>query len=309
MLLRHRIETGTLPVWSYMTRVMSRQSAPRLQHYLPAVYLKQFSPDGADATRRSSLWRLGAKTHAFVKVEDQCREPFHYSKQDAQRAENLFQESEELYGLALQRIWRGQEATKRQYFGLIITMMSLHLRNPAYRNMSGLDNLELYLGLEETFMAQVLMAGLPSAESKQERLNHFSAIWRVTIMKTPDEIFTSDNPALCCAIDEARDVEFILLPITPRLCAVAFDSRRLDIVGPMTTDDLSRIQSWLVGFCLEALFSHREFSQEERDMVRSFRNQTDRPTGSVDRAYWSPNFIRLKQPLSFFRHLPALRAG
>ncbi len=292
-----------------MANAMSRQSPPKLQHYLPAVYLKQFSPEGPNATRKSSLWRLGTKTHAFVKVEDQCRELFHYSSQDPRRAENLFEESERVYGAALQRIWRGREATKRQYFGLIITMMSLHLRNPAYTNLSSLDNLELYRGLEETFIAQVLMAGLPAAGTQEERLRHVSAIWRVTVMATPDEIFTSDNPAVCCAIDASRDLEFILLPITPRLCAVAFDSRYVEIVGPMTSEDLSLIQSLLVGFCLEALFSHREFSDEEREALRGFRAESDRPTGSVDEAYWIANFVRLKHPLSFLRRLSAAGLG
>lgn len=243
---------------------MPPQSPPKLQHYLPAVYLKQFSPDGQNATRKSSLWRLGDATHVFAKVENQCREPFHYSKTRPEQAENLFHEGEQLYGKALQHIWQGREATKRQYFGLIVMMMSLHLRNPAYENRSGLDNFEVYLGLEESFMSQVLIADSSGGKSRRERRPHFSACWRVIVMKTPDAIFTSDNPAVCCAIDDSRDVHFILLPVTPAFCAIAFDNRFLEIAGPMTMEDLSIIQTLLVGFSLEAVFSHRAFSDEEK---------------------------------------------
>ena len=282
---------------------MSQQSPPKLQHYLPAVHLKQFSPDGPKATRRSFVWRLGMTTHAFVKVEDQCREAFHYSKTKAQQAEDLFQEGENLYGKVMQRIWEGREATKREYFGLIVMMMSLHLRNPAYKNFSSLDNLDLYRGLEETFVAQVLMADFPDAQSPQERLANFSATWRVTVMKTPEEIFTSDNPALCCAIDDLRDIHFILLPVTPTFCAVAFDRRFLEIVGPMTVEDLLKVHTLLAGASMEALYSSRPFSKEERDDLNGFRVNQTRSEGSIDGGHWTPNFFILRELFSFFRKI------
>ena len=282
---------------------MSQQSPPKLQHYLPAVYLKQFSPDAPNATRKSFLWRLGMETHAFVKVEDQCRQAFHYSKAKARQAEDLFQEVETLYGKAMQRIWQGREATKRQYFGLIVMMMSLHLRNPAYKNFSSLDNLEVYRGLEETFMAQVLMADFPNAQSLEERWAIFSANWRVTVMNTPEEIFTSDNPALCCAMDDVRDVHCIFLPVTPRFCAVAFDKRFLEVVGPMTVDDLLKVQTLLAGASLEALYSSRAFSTEERDSLNNFRANQTRSGGSIDGTHWTPHFLILREPFTFFRKI------
>jgi hypothetical protein len=122
-------------------------------------------------------------------------------------------------------------------------------------------------------------------------------------MKTPGEIFTSDNPAICCAIDDSRDVHFILLPVTPGFCAVAFDKRFLEIIGPMTMEDLSKIQTLLVGTSLDALFSHRRFSGEETDVLIKFRTERKGPTGSIDGTVWIPNFILLKQPFSFFRHI------
>lgn len=280
---------------------MPPQDPPKLQHYLPAVYLKQFSPDGQNATRKSLLWRLGKQNQAFVKVEDQCRELYHYSKMNAQQAEHLFQEGEDVYGKALQQIWKGAEATKRQYFGLIIMMMSLHLRNPAYKNLTQLENYELYLGLEETFMSQILMADFPSAKTQEERLKRFSAVWRVIIMKTPSEIFTSDNPALCCTINDVPHLHFILLPVTPTFCAVAFDQRCLEIIEPMTRNDLSEIQTLLAGASIEALFSHRQFAQEEVESLNRLRPNRKQLDGKVDGTYWTPNFLILKRPFSFFR--------
>jgi uncharacterized protein DUF4238 len=268
---------------------------------LPAVYLKQFSPDGRAATRKSFLWRLGKQRQAFVKVEDQCREAFHYSKANARRVEMLFQEGESLYGKAMQQIWRGAEATKRQYFGLIIMMMSLHLRSPAYKNLAKWDNFEVYLGLEETFMRQVLMADFADARTQEDRLERFSEIWRVTIMRTPDETFTSDNPALCCAINESSHLHLILLPVTPAFCAVAFDKRRVEIIGPMTTEDLSEIQTLLAGTSIEALFSHQRFSKEESQALNKFRSKQKRPEGSVEGTHWTPNFLTLKRPFGFLR--------
>lgn len=283
---------------------MPTQNSPKRQHYLPAVYLKQFSPDAQNATRKSSLWRLGATGQAFVKVEDQCREAFHYSKSRSRQAEDLFQEGETLYGDALAQVWQGSRATRRQYYGLIIMMMSLHLRNPAYKNFTPLNNLDLYLGLERTFMAQVLMADVPGERSQDEMWNYLSEVWQVTIMKTPGELFTSDNPSLFCAMDDSRDLHFILLPVTPKYCAVAFDKRYLEITGPMMAEDLLAIYNLLVGASNQALFSHRQFTSEESEVLSNMRKVKEPLGGHIDGTYWTPNFLILRNPFTFFRYKP-----
>jgi hypothetical protein len=147
------------------------------------------------------------------------------------------------------------------------------------------------------------MADFPDAQSPQDRWANLSAIWRVTVMKTHDEIFTSDNPALCCAFDRLRDAPFILLPITPSFCAVAFDKRFLRIVGPMTSDDLLKIHTLLAGASLKALYSSRAFSVEEKNILNNFRADRPRFGSSVDGTHWTPHFLILKEPFSFFRQI------
>ncbi len=93
----------------------------KFQHYLPTVYLKQFSTDGLAATRKSMIWRLDEQRHKRVSVPSQCAEDYFYSASDAKMTEEMFGKSEEVYGRTVQQIWaREEKQAGTDYFGLIL---------------------------------------------------------------------------------------------------------------------------------------------------------------------------------------------
>jgi hypothetical protein len=151
---------------------MPPSQIPQRQHYLPAVYLKQFSIDGVSARRDSFIWRLHRSIHKEVPVETQCHERFFYSAIEPVVAEAFFGKSEELFGQIAQRVWQGLENRGfRDYFGLLIFMISLHLRNPAYRFDLAMSRLEGYKLLEQQVVHHVFLRGSTAALTDSELLD------------------------------------------------------------------------------------------------------------------------------------------
>ena len=74
------------------------------EHFLPCVYLKNFSPHGVHATRDSKVWRVDQKRCAFVSVDSQCAGDYLYSKENPKESEHEFQAIEDAYASALAKI-------------------------------------------------------------------------------------------------------------------------------------------------------------------------------------------------------------
>src|SRR5437868_3168158 len=106
----------------------------RRQHYLPAVYLREFSVDPSHIDRDSKVWRFDGKQHSLVPVETQCVDDYFYSRKQAQEAEKMFQNMEGLYAQCVRKIKARQSPTKDEFFGLILMIFDLHIRNEACGN-------------------------------------------------------------------------------------------------------------------------------------------------------------------------------
>lgn len=287
---------------------MNKQKPPQKQHYLPVVYLRQFSVDGWSASRLSKIWRLSGIDHQCVPVDSQCHERFFYSATDAAGAEQLFQTFEETYGGLVGRIWGESESRgDRDYFGLILMILSLHIRNPAYENRQrGTSRIEAYKLLEQQVVHHVLMRGSPDVPTDQELLALLKHRWRVRLLATPpsSNLITSDNPSVWYTATDSGDPHFMILPVTPLCCAVAFDRGMIDVRGSLLTEqDVETLNKTQAKSMLNALYGHTPFAHEDLRAAPEYWQTHVPPAGFIDETFWDMNVLRYTGSLGFVHSL------
>ncbi len=283
----------------------SEQGPPEKQHYLPVVYLKQFSEDGSTSTRTSRVWFLNGTGQRPVPVETQCYLSFFNSELRAEEAEKFFQESEGLYGEIAKHIWDGNYARcERDYLGLIIFAISLHLRNPAYDLGSNFaDRWDAYKLLEQQFAHHVLAGGKGGAPTEVELYAILRGKWVVRLIRTMpgDTLITSDNPSVFYSTSPSGDVHFITLPVVPNCCAFIYDRTIVSDAGARTlnTKDVDLLNGAQLHSMWRALYSHAPFAEElVRDAPEYWSQQKPR-RGMIGDDYWEMNVIEYAGHLSF----------
>jgi hypothetical protein len=283
---------------------VNKQCPPSNQHYLPCVYLKQFSVDGPTAERNSRIWSLSRHGHTALPVESQCYERKFYSAIDSTTAEKLFDHYEDLYGTLAQRIWKGDRNRNiREYFGLMFFIVSLHLRNPAYEVSRAFGpRIKAYTLLESQFIHHHLMGAPDCASTLDQQLERLKDFWGVFVYTSASEnrLITSDNPALWFSTNGSGDLHFMILPVTPNSCAIAYNREVISLaensLSPADVDVLNEAQ---VKSCLAALYSDAPFSEQNRQESAEFWIRHKPPSGFVTDDEWQPNIIDYKGTLSF----------
>ena len=266
------------------------------QHYVSRVYLKQFSP-----TAKNELWRFDGQEIVHKSVVSQCAEDYFYSSSDPK----FFQIMEDTYGTILdKRIKRGKTLTAKNRLGLILMMFDLHCRNPAYTNLTGKKNVDSYNALIHCLHILLGESGTPL--SSEQLFQHLRNTWRVRLLETSCEpgLITSDNPALWFTFDETEDrkrLHFMLLPITPRCCAVAWDMRFVRVNGcGLTRDDQTGISFGQIQHCTRFVYCSSKPSLDELPEARLRWKERERPEGQVRTNSCDFNFLRcLKNDTGF----------
>ena len=211
---------------------------PQKQHWLPCVYLKHFSPD-ASKRSKSKVWRFDGSINRDVPVESQCSDKFFYSIACAKEAEDCFNQIETLYDGCVRKIVAGaaHRPTFQEYFGLILMVFDLHLRNKAQQNLTTQNNLEAYRTRLFLFLRDMFLGRSEGTPDERELKSHLQTHWRVNIIvpSADSEFITSDNPAMIFTTNDRHDCHYALLPITPGHLAVAFDQRFIEIRPGHTT--------------------------------------------------------------------------
>ena len=87
------------------------------QHYLPAVYLSQFSSDQQILTRAGSkVWRTDIIGTHLVSVKSECCKDYFYSKKDPKGTETMFQGLENLYPSSVRRVRSRTEPKPQEHY-------------------------------------------------------------------------------------------------------------------------------------------------------------------------------------------------
>jgi hypothetical protein len=272
------------------------------QHYLPAVYLKQFSPDGHRATRKSMVWRLDEQCHKQVPVKSQCAKDYFYSSCDAKTNEEMFQKMERVYDRIAQKIWNCEKPGEGDYFGLILMMVDIHCRNPFYVNQTGEENIEAYHRRIHCLRNEVLMGTSSEIVTDAELLKRLRERWKVRLLEPArgNELVSCDNPSIWFTIDDSSDLHLMVMPVTPYFCAVAFDTRYCYVEGDrLVREDEELLNQFQVLMADACMFTRSVVSIEEQASVRRKWKERERPLGMVDKKQWSVNLYGVGGPNSF----------
>src|SRR5579871_1830175 len=265
------------------------------QHFLPCVYLKNFSSDGVQATRLSKIWRVDAKRSILVTVESQCSGDYLFSKTNAEKSEREFQMIEEGYAAAVAKIWSGGDPTVFEYFALIASVFDLYARNISHENHTGGEGghayqLRMMSLLNRLIVGNQANEALPEAEIYALLKQH----WRVRLFKTPPgmEILTSDHPVLCFNWGDGEAIDFLLMPVTPTTCAAVFDKRTTGTSGhSLTETDGKNLYHALATHAHSCLYTT---SAPENVLVESFGilwKERTNPRTIIDAEKWSLDLI------------------
>lgn len=274
--------------------------AYKRQHFLPCVYLKNFSPERAKATRDSKVWRIDSRRTLSVSVKSQCAGDYLFSKTAADKSEGEFQAIEQAYATAVARIWEGGDPTVFEYFALVVAILDLYARNISHENCTGSDGAHAYR-LRTISLLDRLIAGNRSREAlpQEEAFARLKEFWSVRLFLTPPgrEIVTSDQPVLCFNWGESDDMDFLLMPVTPGVCAAVFDKRTTQIHGHrLTESDGTHL------FQLTAMHAHSciyTTSEPTPEVINAFRRLWQRrfnPRTITDREKWALDLILPPRP-------------
>jgi hypothetical protein len=90
------------------------------------------------------MWRFDGDQSKPVPVESECAADWHYTAKDASTRESMFNMLETKYANVLDRIWSNKTLSDKQKLWLLLMMLDLHCRNPAYKNLTGIENIYAY---------------------------------------------------------------------------------------------------------------------------------------------------------------------
>jgi hypothetical protein len=268
------------------------------QHYLPAVYLKNFSVDGKTADRKSRVYRYDGKKSVAVPVETQCAEDYFYCSEARKEVEGMFQQMEGIYGNLLKKIWDWKSASgSAEYFSFILALADFHIRNIAYVNETGVRRIEAYkamLALWRDFICSVENA------SDEKWANVLQEDWRVVIVAPPTggDFITSDNPCIWSGPKGKHSLMF--LPLTPEQMAVAYNRKVHRITkGVISKNDLDQLNAAQANHSIKAVYSHLPHSPKGEARVKQIFDIRKPKPGKIGVQGWVPNLYGFPQRLSF----------
>jgi hypothetical protein len=280
------------------------------QHYLPAVYLKEFSGDAGPHTRKSKVWVFDGQSSRHVRVERECFQNYFYSRAQAKTAERIFGEIEGFYGSCVAKIRAKTAPNQRDYIGLILMMFDLYLRNQAHVNETGKDNLHAYRSRIPGLCRDILLGKRNHEPSDEEVLNHLQRRWRVQILATPigHVLLTSDNPAIWMASKRVVPrLELMLLPISPDQVAIAYDTRFWRVVGECLVEDAGRLNIIQCQSAVRSVYSPFRLSGELEESVLHHFRQRDGERPVTNDHGWAAKLLRIDDGrFSFLQDAPPL---
>jgi len=286
------------------------------QHFVPQVYLKQFS-----ARPKNELCRFDGEKLDSKSVRSQCAEDYFYSSTDPV----FFEKMENAYGRIVKTLNRSVLSQKPQArprdfllgsknkkddLVLILMMCDLHCRNPAYTNLIGRDNVDSYQALVHCL--RKLLTNDCHFLTDEELFHHFVNFWQVKLLHLSSdlELITSDNPALWFTLDQTENMQrlqFMILPITSDCCAVGWNRRLVQVAGhELTRDDAIRLNCNQIQHCTNFVYSRSRPSSDEIAALRIAWKRRERPCGQVTANYCDFNLLQIivNSGFSFLSRLP-----
>ena len=314
---------------------MSEEKEIRNQHWLPTAYLQFFT---AEQKREGYLYRVHKTGHVWVKAETQGFSPYHYRRERTQQSETLFRVSETNYPQLIRKAIVGQILSVREKCSLILDIIMLSCRNPFLDNQTNQDNWSTFVSTSNSFFENHLGAPsydeakhltaeleltakqiveaqdtrplpldkMPSVEEimpQAHALRFVASVFRVAFVKELNgSLYSCDYPTVLFTLDH-KTTPLMLLPVTPSLLAVAYDTRFFEVKHYWLTDkDLKLIQEFLLAQTDKALFASAMHEDDLKTLSEALRNRKIRSEGWVKPDAWQPimySYNRLLQHSGF----------
>lgn len=251
----------------------------RNQHYVPAVYLQNFSENRTLRNREALVWCFdGTAAPSRKKVKRICRQEWTYSERAPEQEKDYFSRSEEAWGEAARELTTGDSSFNPLLITpLIFNLLVLHFRNVAYRNISGGERLDVMNG---ACIAAALsdFVGIRAADADARLPGNWAELivgamqkhWCLSIVGADRfQLWTSDNPVLRLAPESRPDCIFYGAPVDPRRWIFAFDRRKMHIEGAVADDRETHLLNFLIAaHSNETIFTSLKPSEAELDHAR-----------------------------------------
>jgi hypothetical protein len=223
----------------------------------------------------------------------------------------MFHGIEKLYGHCVAKIQAGQTSTTEEYFGLILMMFDVHLRNAAYENRTGQEGVSAYKLRLHLFKREFIMGRSDGEDAPDKEVaDQLKRNWRVRVLtsRSGHSFITSDHPSAWVSVGKGRPgLNLVILPVTPTHVAIAFDRRIVDVVGSeTTTEDDGRINRCQVMQALRSVYSPTNCDEEEGRAIEQFFKHKRVSKGRIGQGSWEAGMLRLpsKSAFSFLRLQP-----
>ena len=283
---------------------MGENHITKKQHYVPQVYLRGFSED------KKCLWSYKLDStlqEKMVPIQSVCRENYLYEVRGKNGEiifpnwiERVLAEAEKMFASYLQKLeskafHKENFKTKcflrsdEKSFWKVYTAIQM-MRSPEVINVAHNTAKEFFgevLNDSEAYTAAITQCLPFFTEVNEEHQNVLFTFLRpltnMSIAIGVDEnetIFTSDNPVYCYSLSrqiaEVEEYDKVILPLTSKLVLILFgndekkecDTNRL---FPLGFEDLEDIKKSLAYTARSWIFSKRELSTYEKEIIRQVR--------------------------------------
>ena len=293
----------------------------RNQHWLPASYLQFFT---AEQKREGYLYRVDKAGHNWAKAETQGVGPYHYRREQTQQSEALFRVSESNYPKLIRKAIAGKILSLQEQCSIILDIVMLSCRNPFLENQTDQNNWNTFVSTSSSFFEnhlgappydeakhlstelevtakQIIQAQdirplpldrMPSVKEivpQAHALRFVASVFQVIFIKElSDSLYSCDYPTIFFTLDQ-KTTPLMLLPVTPSLLAVAYDTRFFEIKHYwLTGKDLQLIQEFLLAQTDKAFFVGATEEVNLHSLSESLRTRKHRSKGWIKKDIWQP---------------------
>ena len=263
----------------------------KVQHRLPIWYMQFFSATWKPEGRKSIIYYSNGIESKFKHAKGLSCSNYHYSRNEAEKAEISFHKMENNYPSIVRKILNGHNLTPKEYYGMILTMVDYHARNPSYKNLTSEENYQAYEIVSQGLMNEIFKDSKSGASNLPEMLKNLRKNWIFQPISSEEKNISSDHPSLFFSIDD--QIAFIFLPIDPHASLVAIDKRKIQIINNKATEkDVAILNGIQAARCVKYVYSDHDLSEyigEGKSLTKYF--QKKRPKWYVKDSLWKPEFI------------------
>ena len=276
-----------------------KQNPTKKQHYVPCCYLQFFAEAGSwEKGRNTKIFFTDGKKSLSVPVKELAREDHAYSK-DFPEFDKEFEAMETSYPPIIRKIMNNQVLTRLEYYGLMMTMVDLNLRNIAYEKRTKAERRVVYEAISRSMNADMFAEARGAGTDNRGILEWVVKHWRVQPLmpETEEKFITSDNPSAIYGEARTGRPVLVYLPVHPKYAVIAFDNRFLRVTSNLVTDDALGVLNGLqVNHCVKHVFSDHDLLEgDERHKLIGLLNK-EKPLRYVDDNEWRRSFMSIASP-------------